>query len=126
MTVTATGTCCLNDSVSTRSASCFAMVSRSMVISALAVEAELAHVESELIFRVTRLLQPLLEEGLDSCLRSGSLDGGHAGVPARPDFDVGRQAGFVDETLGVRDRPLVERGDPGCECVHEIVELAIR
>src|SRR3954465_14349940 len=93
MTVTATGTCCSNDSVSTRSASCFAMVSRSMVISALAVEAELAHVESELIFRVTRLLQPLLEERLDSCLRRGALDGGmQASQPALISTSGGRLA----------------------------------
>jgi hypothetical protein len=76
-------------------------------------EARLSYVESESIFRVSRLLEPLLQEGFNSFLRSWSLDGGHAGVPARPDFDVGRQAGFVHQALGVRDRPLVERGDAG-------------
>src|SRR2546423_6120066 len=138
MTVTATGTFCFNDSASTRSAMFFAMVSKSMVvcflpevrwavrISALAVEAQLSHVESESIFRVSRLLEPLLQESFDSFLRRGSLDGGHAGVPARSDFDVGRQAGFVHEVLGVGDRPLVERSDPGCECVDETVQLGIR
>ena len=73
--------------------------------------------ESEPILRVSRLLEPLLQEGLDSFLGRWSLDGGHAGIPAGSHFDVGRQAGFVHEALGVRDRPLVERGDPGCENV---------
>jgi hypothetical protein len=68
----------------------------------------------------------MLQEGFDSFLRRWSLDGGHAGVPACSYFDVGRQAGFVHEALGVGDRPLVERGDPGCECVDEIVQLCIR
>src|SRR5690348_43322 len=93
---------------------------------ALGVEAQLSHVESESIFGVSRLLEPLLQEGFDSFLRRWSLDGGHAGVPARSDFDVGRQAGFVYQALGVGDCPLVERGDPGCECLNEIVELVIR
>src|SRR5947207_15590451 len=89
-------------------------------------EAQLSYVESESIFRVSRLLEPLLQEGVDSFLRRWSLDGGHAGVPACSDFDVGRQAGLVHEALGVRDRPLVERGDAGCECVDDIVQLGIR
>src|SRR3954471_23492722 len=128
MTVTATGTLCVTDSASTRSAMFFAVVSRSMVVCFLsaAVEAELSHGESESIFRVSGLLEPVLQEGFDSFLRRRSLDGGHAGVPARSDFDVGRQAGFVYEALGVGDRPLVERGDPGGECVDEIVQLAVR
>src|SRR3954451_7620818 len=138
MTVTATGTSWSSDSASTRSAMCFAVVSRSMVVcsvsesemgrsdSALAIEAHLSHVESESIFRVSGLLEPVLQEGFDSFLRRRSVDGGHAGVPARSDFDVGRQAGFVDEALGVGDRPLVEGGDPGGERIDEIVQLAIR
>src|SRR3954470_23495404 len=138
MTVTATGTFSLADSASTRSAMFFAVVSRSMVVcsvsesemgrsdSALAIEAHLSHVESESVLRVSGLLEPVLQEGLDSFLRRRSPDGGHAGVPARSDFDVGRQARFVDQALGVGDRPPVERGDPGCECVDEIVQLAIR
>ena len=82
--------------------------------------------ESESGFRVSGLLKPLLQEGFDAFLRRGSLDGGHAGVPARSDLDVGRQAGFVHEAFGVGDRPLVERGDAVCECVDEIVQLGIR
>src|SRR4051794_34715231 len=129
MTVIATGTFCVADSASTRSAMSLAVVSRSMVVcflSALAVEAQLSHGESESIFRVSRRLEPVLQKGLDPFLRRRSLDGGHAGVPARSDLDVGRQAGFVDEALGVGERPLVERGDPGCQCVDEVVELGIR
>src|SRR3954454_13615869 len=129
MTVTATGTFSLADSASARSAMFFAMVSRSMVVcflSALAVEAQLSHGESESTFRVSGLLEPVLQEGFDSFLRRRSLDGDHAGVPACSDLDVGRQAGFVDEALGVGDRPLVERGDPGCQCVDEVVQLDIR
>src|SRR6476659_9876707 len=91
-----------------------------------ALSSELSDVESEPIFRVSGLLEPLLQERFDSLLRCWSLDGGHAGVPARSDFDVGRKAGFVHEALGVGDRPLVERGDPGCERVDEIVELGVR
>src|SRR3954453_12220694 len=128
MTVTATGTFCVADSVSTRSAMFFAVVSRSMVVCFLsaAVEAQLSHRESESIFRVSGLLEPALQEGFDSFLRRRSLDRGHAGVPARSDLDVGRQAGFVDKALGVGDRPLVEGGDPGGECVDELVQLRIR
>src|SRR2546423_4034759 len=136
MTVTATGTFCFADSASTRSAMFFAMVSKSMVVCFLsevgwavrisALSSELSHVESESIFRVSGLLEPLLQEGFDAFLRRGSLDGGHAGVPARSDFDVRRQAGFVHEVLGVGDRPLVERSDPRCECIDETVQLGIR
>src|SRR6266481_8502880 len=103
MTVTATGTFCFNDSASTRSEIFFAVMSKSMDlcflqrvrltvrISALALEAELPQVESESILHVSRLLEPLLQEGFDSFLGRRSLDGGHAGVPAGSDFDVGRQ-----------------------------------
>src|SRR5882757_39171 len=136
ITVTATGTLCFDDSASTRSAMFFAMVSKSMVVCSCqkerwavrtsAFSSELSHMESESIFRVSGLLEPLLQEDFDAFLRGGSLDGGHAGVPVRSDFDVGWQAGFVHEVLGVADRPLVERSDPGCECVDETVQLGIR
>src|SRR2546421_6801224 len=136
MTVTATGTFCFADSASTRSAIFFAMVRSPWsyasfqrvrwAVRTSALGSELPYVESESIFRVSGLLEPLLQEGFDAFLRRRSLDGGHAGVPARSDFDVGRQAGVVDEVLGVGDRPLVERGDPGCECVDETVQLGIR
>ena len=62
----------LDDSASTRSAISFAIVSRSMVvcflseravrISALAVEAQLSHVEPESIFRVSNRLEPLRQK----------------------------------------------------------------
>src|SRR5256885_8639942 len=136
MTITATATFCFADSASTRSAMFFAMVSKSMVVCSFqkvrwavrisALSSELSHVESESIFRVSGLLEPLLQEGFDAFLRRGSLDGRHAGVPASSDFDVGREAGFVHETFGVYDRPLVEGGDPARECVDEIVQLGIR
>src|SRR3954452_13857191 len=136
MTVTATGTFCFADSASTRSAMFFAMVSKSIVVCSFqevrwavrisALSSELSHVESESIFRVSGLLEPLLQEGFDAFLRRWALDGRHAGVPARSDFDVARQAGCVHEALGVGDRSLVERGDPGRECVDEIVQLGIR
>src|SRR4051812_27475241 len=117
MTVTATGTSCWTDSASTRSAMFFAMVSRSMsstsfqkarkdVRMSVLVAAQLPDVEPEPVFRVSRRLEPLLEQGFDSFLRRWSLDGGHAGVPAGSDLDVGRKAGFVDEAFGVGDRPL--------------------
>src|SRR3954449_3608630 len=137
MTVTATGTFCLTDSASTRSAMFFAVLSKSMVlcfpsegemgrrVSTLAIEAQLSHGESESIFRVSRLLESLLQEGFDSFLRRWSLDGGHACVPARSDFDVGRQAGFVHEALGIGDRPLVERGNAGGESVEGMVQLGV-
>src|SRR6476646_1595702 len=136
MTVTATGTFCFADSASTRSAMFFAMVSKSMVVCFLsrsgemavrssALDSELADVESKAILGVSRLLKPLVQERLDAFLRRWSLDGRHAGVPARSDLDVGRQACIVDEALGVRDRPLVERRDSACKCVDETVELGI-
>src|SRR5260370_10925212 len=138
ITVTATGTFCFNDSASTRSAIFFAVMSKSMVlcflsesekavrISALTLEAELPQVESESILRVSRLLESLFQEDFDSSLGRRPLDGGHAGIPAGSPFDVGRQTGFIHEALGVGDRPLVERGDPGCECLDEVVQLGIR
>src|ERR1700750_520300 len=122
MTVTATGTCCLRDSASTRSAMSLAVVSKSMVVcflpeselgrsvSVLAREAQLSEVESESILHVSRLLEPLLQKGFDSLLCRWSVDGVHARVPAGSDLDVRRQAGVVYEALGVGDRPLVERG----------------
>src|SRR4029078_4871422 len=137
MTVTATGTFSLADSASTRSAMFFAVVSKSMIvcfllevrwavrISVPAVESQLPHGESESVLRVSRLLEPVLQEGCNSLLRRRSLDGGHAGVPAGSDFDVERQAGFVHKALGVGDGPLVERGDPSGESVDEIVQLGI-
>src|SRR4051794_39223350 len=94
MTVTATGTPCSSDSASTRSAMSLAMVSRSMVVcflseiqigrgvSALAVEAELSHVDAESILRVATLLESLFQQGTDLLLRGRSPHGGHAGVPA--------------------------------------------
>ena len=94
-------------------------------MSALGVEAQLAQVEPESVLEIAGLLEPLFQEGCDVVLRGGSLDGGHAGVPAGSDFDVGRQAGGVDQALGVGDRPLVKRGDPGGERVDEIVELGV-
>src|SRR3954452_20671173 len=126
MTVTATGTSRLAASASARSAICFAIVSRSMVMSALALAAQSAQRVAKSILHVSRLLQSLLHEGLDVLLRRWSLDGGHAGVPARSDLDVGRQAGFVHEALGVGDRPRVEGGDPGCQCVDEVVQVGVR
>src|SRR4029077_20153305 len=139
MTVTATGTFCFTDSASTRSAMSFAMVSKSMScasfpkrgrwavrLSAPAREAELSHGESESVFRIAGLLKSLLQKHFDSLLGHWPLDGGHAGIPARSDFDVGRQVGFVHEALGVGDRPLIERSDPGCKCVHETGEFGIR
>src|SRR5690348_5977850 len=94
--------------------------------SALAAWARLSQVEPESILQVPRLFETLLQEGFDSFLCCRSLYGRHAGVPARSDFNVGRQAGFVHEAFGVRNRPLVERGDAGCECVDEAVQLVIR
>src|SRR5205085_9968607 len=105
MTVTATGTFCLNDSASTRSATSFAVVSKSVVsrsmvvcflsesekgirISAWGVEAQLAQVEPESILDVAGPLEPLFQEGFDVFLRGWSLDGAHAGIPARSHFDV--------------------------------------
>src|SRR4029077_7519351 len=120
MTVTATGTFCLTDSASTRSAMFLAVVSKSMIVcflpangqaverSALVLEAQLSQVEPESSLHVSRLLEPVLQERLDSFLRRWSPDRGHAGIPARSDFDVGRQAGLVHEAFGVGDRPPVE------------------
>ena len=51
--------------------------------------------------------------GPDPLVGRRSRDGGHAGIPAAADLDVGRQAGFVHQAFGVGDRPLVERGDAG-------------
>jgi hypothetical protein len=94
-------------------------------MSALAVAAQLSQVEPESILQVSGVLEPLLQEGFDSFLRRWSFDGGHAGVPAGSDFDVGRQAGFIHEALGVGDRSLVERRDPGCERLNEVVQLGV-
>jgi len=62
----------------------------------LAHEPQLPDVESESILRVSRLLEPLLQEGFDSFLRRWSLDGGHAGVqPALISTSGGRLASFT-------------------------------
>ena len=44
------------------------------------MEAQLSQVEAESILQVSRLLEPLLQEGFDVFLGRWSLDGGHAGV----------------------------------------------
>src|SRR3954453_23649928 len=97
---------------------CFAMDSRSMVWGSLperemggadSVESQPADGESESMLRVSGRLEPSLHEALDPLLRRRPPDGGHAGVPAGSDLDVGRQAGYVHQALGVGDRPLVER-----------------
>src|SRR5580700_7941909 len=102
MTVTATGTFCLIDSASARSAIFLAVVSMSMVVcflpeseigrsdSALALEAQLSDIESESVLRVSGLLEPLLQERFDLLPCRWPVDGVHAGVPAGSDFDVGR------------------------------------
>ena len=65
-------------------------------MSALALEAELSQVESESILRVSRLLEPLLQERFDSFLGRWSLDGGHAGIPAGShSTSGGRPASFT-------------------------------
>src|SRR5690348_3048786 len=102
MTVTATGFCCLSVSASTRSAICFATVSKSMIvwslsemrqagrISTVAITTQPAQVQSESLLHVSRLLETPLQKRFDSFLCRGSCDGGHARVPAGSDLDVGR------------------------------------
>ena len=61
-----------------------------------------------------RLVKTLLHQLLDLLLRGRPHDRGKAYIPLRCDFEVRRQTGHVGEALGFADRPLVERGNPGC------------
>src|SRR6516225_3636155 len=76
--------------------------------------AELADVISQTAFHITRLVKSLLHQLLDSLLRGRPHDRGKAHIPLRCNFVVRRQTGDVGEALGLADRPLVERCDPGC------------
>ena len=78
-----------------------------------------------MIFGRSWFVKTELHEGFEPRLCRWPRDGGHAGVPSSRHFHVWWQAG-VHETLGLRDRPLVERCDAGRQRVDEAVEFGVR
>src|SRR3954453_8122435 len=129
ITHTATGTAARDAAVSTRSAIVFARVSKSMTHLHDEDRARTAldstDVRTQMILNRSRLVKAELHECFEPRLCCRPRDGGHAGVPSSRHFHVGWQAG-VHETLGLRDRPLVERGDAGRQRVDKAVEFGVR
>src|SRR3954447_8775423 len=80
---------------------------------------------AQFVFGCPRLVKTELHECFEPCLCRWPCNRGHARVPSRRDLQIGRQT-RVHETLGVGDRPLVERCDACREGVDEPVELGIR
>ena len=80
----------------------------------------LAHVVSEPIFDIPRLVEAACHQRFDRILSGGSPERSDARIPPGTELNVRRQAG-VDEALGSGDRPFIERGDPGCERLYERV-----
>src|SRR4029077_8446220 len=89
------------------------------------VTPELTDVIAQAILHITGLVKSLVHQLLDPLLCGRPHDRRKAHVPLRCDFEVRRQAGHVGETLGLADRPLVERCDAGCEGLDERVEVGI-
>ena len=81
---------------------------RALRISRFTLEVQSPEVEPETILQVSRLLEPLLQEILDSFLRRWSPEGSQESIPASPDFDAGRPDGCIHEALGVDDGLLIE------------------
>jgi hypothetical protein len=71
----------------------------------------LAHVVSEPIFDIPRLVEAARHQRFDPILGGGSPERSDARIPPGTELGVRRQAG-VDEAFRVGDRPLVETCDP--------------
>src|SRR5580704_95516 len=79
---------------------------------------DLAQVISEPIFDIPGLVEAARHQRFDPILGGGSPERSDARIPPGTELDIRRQAG-VDEAFRVGDRPLVESGDPSCECFYE-------
>src|SRR6202030_4036835 len=103
---------------------CFVWFSRSWEPPGRRLSLNLAHVVSQPIFDIPRLVEAARHQLFDSILGGGSPERTNARIPPGADLDVRRQAG-VDEALGVSDRPLVESGDPRGKCIYESVQIGV-
>src|SRR3989442_14736747 len=81
---------------------------------------------SQAIFRIARFAEASLYQRFDSLLRGRSSHRSNASIPAGFDFDIRRQAGNVDQALGIGDCLFVEGGDPGGKRIDKPVEIGIR
>src|SRR5882672_8393260 len=81
---------------------------------------------SEPIFDIAGVMEAALHQRLDSELAGGAAQRGEESVPFKCDFRVGRQACYVNQSLGVGDRPLVERCDPSCQRIDKRIEFGVR
>src|SRR6266404_298777 len=81
---------------------------------------------SEPIFDIAGMMEAALHQRLDSELAGGAAQRGEESVPFERDFRVGRQACYVNQTLGVSDRPFVERCDPSCQRIDKRIEFGVR
>src|ERR1700733_12928765 len=139
ITQTQTGTLVRDAAASTRSATFFAKVSKSMrrpllrplmlrptTTQTRASAADAPRIEAQTLFNVSGLMKPCLEQSFELALRCRPGNGCHAGVPPSRDFDVGRQTGCIDKTLRIGDRPLVECSNAGRESLDEPVEFRVR
>jgi hypothetical protein len=81
---------------------------------------DLAQIVAEPIFYVARLVESARYQGLDAFLGGRSPEQSDARIPPGAELDVRRQAG-VNKALGLGDRPFVELGDAGRECLYECI-----
>src|SRR6478672_215360 len=87
---------------------------------------KVAHVVSQSIFDVARLMQATLQQCLDSSLALGTLNRGETCVPLGCNFCVGRQACNIDEILRLNDGLFVERSNAYGQRLDESIEFRVR
>src|SRR5271165_2121965 len=87
---------------------------------------ELSDMMAQTRLDIPWLVKAQLHKLLDARLRGGPCERGHESVPFRLNFGIGRKAGQIGETLGLRDRLLVEGRDPLSQRIDEAVKFAIR
>src|SRR5213594_3934664 len=78
------------------------------------------------LLEVVALLEPALQQSLDTLLRFRPCERGTKGVEGVEEPVGGWQRDLVHETLRCRESAPVERGDPARERVDEFVQLRVR
>src|SRR4051812_6951141 len=81
--------------------------------------------EPKPVFNIAGVLESAFGQSLDAILSRWPAQRGDARVPTGSKFDVRRQTG-VHQPLRLGDRPLVEAGDAGRQCIHISVEFGVR
>src|SRR5262249_48708078 len=81
---------------------------------------------SQAIFCVAGFAKAPLDQRFNSVLRGRPRHRSNASVPSGFDFDLRRQAGNVDQTLGICDCLPIEGGDSSGKRIDKSVEVSIR